>query len=347
MWRIIGQDRTVSLLQRGLERGSLSHAYLVVGPEHVGKMTLAKDLACAVNCESNEPPCGECDSCQRIAAGKHADISVTSLVENGNDEKGEDGNRTKIGVGQIDQILHSVSLPPFEGKCKVFILDGAEFLSIGAANRLLKTLEEPADRVLFLLLTTNEGMLPITVISRCQRLELRALGTREMETALVTQWNVDAEKARLLSRLANGCLGWAVTAANDGSLLQKRDEWMEGMLTTIDAGYEERFNYAARLAGRFSRNRREVQETLDLWLEWWRDLLLMNAECSDEVINIDRLSVLTDMANNYSLVRIRAFIEIIRSTGENLRLNANPQLALEVLMLGIPEKVSAASPVTG
>ena len=345
MWNIVGQDRAVSLLQRSLARGSLSHAYLVIGPAHVGKMTLAIDLARTVNCEGNEPPCGECDSCRRIAAGKHADISVTSLGENSEDENGEGGSKAKIGVGQIDQILHSVSLPPFEGKCKVFILDGAEFLSIGAANRLLKTLEEPVSRVIFLLLTADESMLPITVVSRCQRLELRALGTGEIETALAARWNVDSEKARLLSRLANGCLGWAVTAVNAGSLLKKRNEWLEGMLATIDAGYEERFNYAAQLAGRFSRNRREVQEKLDLWLEWWRDLLLVNAGCSDEVVNIDRLLVLTEMAGNYSLAHIRVFIEDIRSTGENLRLNANPQLALEVLMLSIPEKASTESPV--
>jgi len=345
MWDIVGQDRTVSLLRRSLAAGSLSHAYLVAGPEHVGKMTLAVDLARAVNCEGSEPPCGECNSCRRIADGKHADISITSLGENGDDENGEGSSKTKIGVGQIDQILHSVNLPPFEGRCKVFILDGAEFLSIGAANRLLKTLEEPADRVIFLLLTTNESMLPVTVVSRCQRLELRPLGTGEIETALSTRWSVDSERARLLSRLANGCLGWAVTAVNDGSLLQKRDEWLEEMVTAIDAGYEERFNYAARMAGRFSRNRREVQEKLDLWLEWWRDLLLVNAGCSDEVINIDRLPVLTETARNYDLVQVRTFIKDIRSAGENLRLNANPQLALEVLMLGIPERAGTVSPV--
>jgi len=345
MWDIVGQDRTVSLLRRSLAAGSLSHAYLVAGPEHVGKMTLAVDLARAVNCEGSEPPCGECNSCRRIADGKHADISITSLGESGDDENGEGSSKTKIGVGQIDQILHSVNLPPFEGRCKVFILDGAEFLSIGAANRLLKTLEEPADRVIFLLLTTNESMLPVTVVSRCQRLELRPLGTGEIETALSTRWSVDSERARLLSRLANGCLGWAVTAVNDGSLLQKRDEWLEEMVTAIDAGYEERFNYAARMAGRFSRNRREVQEKLDLWLEWWRDLLLVNAGCSDEVINIDRLPVLTETARNYDLVQVRTFIKDIRSAGENLRLNANPQLALEVLMLGIPERAGTVSPV--
>ncbi len=349
MWNIFGQDRAVSLFRRSLAAGTLSHAYLLVGPAHVGKMTLAMDLARAVNCEDGEPPCGECDSCRRITEGKHADISVTSLSDIGNEENGEDevagkGARTKIGVEQIDQILHSVSLPPFEGRCKVFVLDGAEFLSVGAANRLLKTLEEPEGSVVFVLLTTNEGMLPVTVVSRCQRVELRLPGTGEIEAVLASRWSVEPERSRLLSRLANGRLGWAVSAASEGSLLQQRDEWLEGMLAIIDAGYEERFNYAARLAGRFRRNRREVQEQLDLWLDWWRDLLLVNVECRDAVVNVDRLPVLTEMAGKYSLAQIRAFIEDIRLASEQLRLNANPQLVLEVLMLSIPERAGVANP---
>ena len=331
MWSIVGQDRAVFLLQRSLAADSLSHAYLLVGPAHVGKMTLAMDLARAVNCEGSEPPCGECGPCQRIVEGKHADISVTRLGCNGTEENRENQARAKIGVGQIDQILHSVNLPPFEGRCKVFVLDGAELLSIEAANRLLKTLEEPAGRVVFLLLTRNEGALPATIVSRCQRVALRPLGTRETESALVTRWGVEQERARLLSRLANGCLGWAVSAASDGALLQKRDEWLDALLGLVDAGYEERFGYAGQLAGRFSRNREEVQERLGLWLDWWRDLLLVKAECSDVIMNVDRLPVLTEMAGGYTLAEVRAFIE------------SNPLLVLEVLMLGIPERAGAVS----
>jgi len=310
-------------------------------------MTLAMDLASAVNCDGGEAPCGECGPCRRIAEGKHADISVISLASGGTEENGEGETRTKIGVGQIDQILHSVNLPPFEGRCKVFVLDGAEFLSIGAANRLLKTLEEPAGRVVFLLLTTNEGALPTTVVSRCQRIVLRPPGTAEAEAALTARWGIEAERARLLSRLSCGCLGWAVSAASDGSLLQRRDEWLDAMLGLVDAGYEERFGYAARLAGRFSRNREEVQEQLGLWLDWWRDLLLVKASCVDAVVSVDRLPTLTEMADGYTLAQVRAFIENVRSAGEQLRLNANPLLVLEVLMLAIPERVGAASTAAG
>jgi DNA polymerase-3 subunit delta' len=167
MWQIIGQDRILSSLRRGLEGGTLAHAYLLVGPPHVGKMTLARDLARAVNCGEAGPPCGECAACQKISVGKHADVQMIGLYGGA-----EARSRTEIGIDQIREVQHAASLPPFEGKCRVFIIDGAEYLSTEAANSLLKTLEEPAASVVFVLLTTSDRRLPATVVSRCQRLEL-------------------------------------------------------------------------------------------------------------------------------------------------------------------------------
>ena len=335
MWQVIGQDRALLLLQRGLETGSLAHAYLFVGPAHVGKMTLALNLAQALNCEAAEPPCGECDVCQRIASAKHADVQVIDLGSDG--DSGETETRMKISVEQIEQIQHSASLPPFEGRHKVFILDGVEFLSIGAANRLLKTLEEPVGRVIFILLTINESLLPATVVSRCQRVELFPLASGEVEAALCSRWGVEPEKARLLARLCGGCLGWAVSAARDDGLLGQRAEWLDGLLEIASADNEQRFTYVAQLVDRFSQNRGLVHERLDLWLDWWRDLLLVKVGCGDAVTNVDRLATLGEMATGYSLAEIRAFVDSIKAAGKQIRLNANPQLALEVLMLSIPD----------
>ncbi len=336
MWQIVGQTRVVSLLQRSLEQGSLAHAYLFVGLPHVGKMTLALNLAQALNCETAEPPCGECDSCQKIASAKHADVQIIGLNPNSVDSV-ETKSRAEIGINQIRQMQHSSSLPPFEGKYKVFIIEDAEQLSIEAANCMLKTLEEPADRVIFILLTSNDRLLPSTVISRCQRLELSPLAPEEVESALITRWGVEAAKAKLLARLCHGCLGWALSAAVDAGLLQQRAEKIERLLDIISADYEGRFVYAAQLVTQFSQNRGLVYEVLDLWLDWWRDLLLVKAGCSDAITNIDFLSKLVEMARGYSLVQIKAVIGSIQAAREQLGQNANPQLALEVLMLGIPK----------
>jgi len=333
MWQVIGQARAVSLLQQSLKAGSLAHAYLLIGPQHVGKMTLAINLAQALNCEGVERPCLECTSCKKIAAGTHADVRVIGLNQNENEAEAK-----LISIDQIKDILHSANLPPFEGKHKVFIIDGAELLSIDAANCLLKTLEEPADKVTFILLTTNDRLLLPTVVSRCQRLELPPLSITEGTTALIESKGIEPERARLLAGLSHGCPGWALAAAGDAHTLQHRNEEVNRLVDVIKADYERRFDYVAQLAARFNQNRAAIYEVLDLWLDYWRDLLLVKLGGYDMITNIDRKNELTEMAEGYRLTQIKDYIESIRAAAEQLRQNVNARLALEVLMLDIPYK---------
>jgi len=336
MWQVIGHSRVVSLLQRSLERDSLAHAYLLVGPPHVGKMTLAVELAKALNCEAAERPCGECASCQKIALAKHADVQIIGLTSNRNSVKAE--SRVEIGIDQIREMQHSASLPPFEGRYKVFIIDGAELLSSEAANCLLKTLEEPVGKVIFILLATDDRLLLATVISRCQWLELRPLATTEVEAVFNNGWGVEPQKAKLLARLCRGCLGWALSAAGNDGLLQQRAERLDGLLDIINADYEERFAYATQMVAQFSQSRVLVYDVLDLWLHFWRDLMLVKAGCNEAITNIDLEDTLIGIASGYSLAQIKTVINSLQAAGEQLRQNANPRLVLEVLMLGIPKR---------
>jgi DNA polymerase-3 subunit delta' len=336
MWQVIGQSKAVELLRRSLESERLSHAYLFVGQPHVGKTTLAINLAQALNCEQEARPCGQCRSCLHIAAGNHPDVQLIGRLPG--TEPGEAGIKKEISIAQIKEIQRSAGLQPYEGRHRVFIIDGAEYLNEDSANCLLKTLEEPPPKVLFILLTVNDGRLLPTIVSRCQRVELFPLPASVIEQALIEQWQVAPEKARVLSRLCRGSIGWAVSASRDESLVQERSQRLDELLGLNNASLDQRFAFAARLAAQFSKSRDSVEEALELWLGWWRDVLLTREECTQFIINIDRETVLRSHAECYSLAGIRGFMEAIREAVVQLGQNANPRLVLEVLMLSIPNK---------
>lgn len=327
MWQVIGQDKTLSLLDYGLKTDAIAHAYLLIGPGHVGKGTLAINLAQALNCDGPEPPCGQCHSCQRIREGKHADVTTTGL-----------DSGTEIGIDDIRGLQRLANLPPYEGKCKVFIIDGAEYLSVEAANALLKILEEPPPRVVWLLLAAEEERLLPTITSRCQRLELRAVSSERVQEALVSSYNVDGDKAKLLTQLCHGRLGWALSALTDRDMLEQRSQRIEGLASLLTAGIGQRFAYAQELASQFSQDRKAVAEITEIWVDWWRDLMLLKGGCQKAIINVDFEKVLKEQARDLSLREIKEFLANLGLLQEAVSKNVNPRLALEWLMLNLPRK---------
>ena len=335
MWQIIGQDRAVELLERSLETGSVSHAYMFIGPAHSGKMTLAMDLARALNCEGEDKPCGRCGPCGKVTDLKHADVQVVGIAAD--DPSTESKSKTEISIDQIRQIQHTASLPPFEGKYRVYIIENAELLSIEAANALLKTLEEPESKVVFILLVTDSSLLPETVVSRCQPVEFISVPSEKIKESLTDRWGIGPEKATLLARLSRGRFGWAVSAAQDDRLVEQRSEIVESILDVIDSDIETRFALSSQLAGKFGNDRNFVFERLDILLDLWRDMLLIKTDSTDNITNIDRIHELTGMAEGRSLSGIRDYIRSIRKANVELRQNANPRLVLEVLMIDMPD----------
>lgn len=325
MWQVRGQDKILALLDRSLEEHNIAHSYLLAGPRHVGKRTLALNLAQALNCDDPQPPCGQCHSCHRILEDKHADVTTLSL-----------DSKVEIGIDDIRELQHLANLPPYEGKCKIFIIEDAEYMSTEAANSLLKILEEPPPRVVWLLLATEESRLLPTITSRCQRLELKPIPLEQIQKILTSSYNVDLDKAKLLARLCHGCLGWAISALADDSLLRQRSQKIDELTSLLTASLEQRFAYARELAAQFSQDRRAVVETLETWLSWWRDLMLIKGSCKEAISNVDYEVALGRQAKKLSLNKIRDFITFLGLTKEEISRNVNARLAFESLMLNLP-----------
>ncbi len=336
MWNVIGQPRAVELLRHSLDRGRIAHAYLFAGQPHVGKTTLAINLAQAMNCEQEARPCGQCGACLRIAAGKHADVQVIGRLSD--NSSGEAGPRKEIGIGQIRELQQAAVLQPYEGKHRVFIIDGAEYLNEESANCLLKTLEEPPPSVLIILLAANDARLLPTIISRCQRVELHPVSVNTIEQELIEHRLIEPDKAKTLSRLCRGGIGWAISASLDDSLLQERSLRLNELQEIAAVSLDRRFDFANKLASQFNRNRDSAEEVLRLWLEWWRDLMLVREGCAELITNVDQEAALVRNSEYYSLSEIRHFIEAIRAALGQLEQNANPRLVLEVLMLSTPNR---------
>lgn len=172
-------------------------------------------------------------------------------------------------------------------------------------------------------------------------MDVLPLPAARIEEALLAR-NVPPERARLLARLAKGCLGWAL-GAGDETLLRHRTEQLDELASVVAGDTEARFAFAGQLATRFSQNRQLVQDRLDLWLDWWRDLLLVKTGLEEAVTNVDRLDELRRMAPGFSVAQVRAFIDSIQLTGDQLKQNANARLALEVLMLSLPGAAAEAA----
>ncbi|POA99359.1 DNA polymerase III subunit gamma/tau [Chromobacterium sinusclupearum] len=231
---LVGQEHVVRALSNALKEQRLHHAYLLTGTRGVGKTTIARILAKSLNCETGTTaePCGECQACRQIDAGRFVDLLEIDAASN-------------TGIDNIREVLENAQYAPTMGRFKVYIIDEVHMLSKSAFNAMLKTLEEPPGHVKFILATTDPQKVPVTVLSRCLQFSLRNMTPQQVSTHLAHMLEVEgipyeAPALALLGRAASGSMRDAQSLLDQAiayGLGEVREDGVRAMLGAVDRRY--------------------------------------------------------------------------------------------------------------
>lgn len=324
-WPVYGHDWAVQHLQKSIAHRRVRHAYLFIGPESVGKHTLAQALAMTLNCTAPEDqrPCGECRACRMIRSGSHPDLIYGEL----------DATSGRLRIEAVRAVTRALSMKPFEARYRIAILPEFDRTFGPAQDALLKTLEEPPPAAVLILLARAQAGLLSTITSRSQVLHLRPLSLAAAREILQTRYQ--AEDADLLARLSGGRLGWAITALADDEERTRRSTDLDLLEDCLAGDRAQRFALAEKLNK--ERDKQGVQRMLELWQSYWRDVLLLRTESRVEPTNIDRLVDLQRRSLASTTDEVFAALKATRTLLDNLSTNLNLRLALETLMLDYPD----------
>lgn len=264
---VAGQERAVGILRSALVRGRAHHAYLFDGPEGVGKRTCARALFLSLNCQADPPPapgaaCGRCESCQKALAGSHPDLISFDM--------------TLAGLAdEAERLIRRLGYSPHEGRVQMVIFDPADNFAaptaVTAANRLLKTLEEPIARTCFILVTSAAQGLLSTLRSRTQRVRFVPLPDEVVAAEVRRRHELPEETLRHAVKLSQGSLGRALRYIEEGEAVTRREEAARALLQAAEAREVGRM---VELSASVGADREEAQEVLQiLWLQLHGDLL--------------------------------------------------------------------------
>lgn len=321
-WGVIGHDAVVRRLQAAIARGHMAQANLFVGPTSVGKATLARAVARAL--------LGVDERTRRMVdADRHPDVLRLLPVE----------EKQSLGIDPARAWLKSLTLAPVEGRVRVGIIGNELPLTEEAQNAVLKTLEEPSRAAVMILIANHADEFLSTIVSRCQLIALRPAPLADVAEALETR-GVEAAAAARIARLSRGCVGWALRAVADESLLEERDARVAELESLLRAGATERFNYADKLARKKDKSLGEagpVRAVLGEWILFWRDVAAAyGAGPNGRLRNADRTALIEALRGRLSLAEVRRILEMHTRTIRNIDRNANARLSLDVLLMNLP-----------
>ncbi len=324
-WNLLGHEWAVDLLRGHLVNERIRHAYLITGPQGVGRRTLALRFAQAINCpQPPEPgiPCGVCRTCRLLNTMQHPDLSVVQAEKIG-------GN---LKVDQIRELHRALALTPYEAQYRIALLLRFEEANPSAANALLKTLEEPPSQVVMILTAQDPEILLPTIVSRCEAIRLRPSSINQVTSGLQQAFDIPSQEARLLAHISGGRPGYALNHHHYPELIEDRQICLTDLQTLLSAGRVERFAYAEKVA----KDRNHLEQILQVWVSFWRDVMLTAAGASTPITNLDMKAEIHALAQILDLTQAQNLVSFHEKSQQRLQRYVNARLTLEVLMLELP-----------
>ena len=325
---IVGQEAMKEHLQSAVKTGQVSHAYIINGERSSGKRFIASIFAAALQCEGAHSqegvPCGQCHSCKQAFSQNHPDIiRITHEKPN------------TISVDDIRQQVNAdISIKPYSGPYKIYIIPEAEKMNTAAQNALLKTLEEPPAYAVILILTTNlNSMLP-TILSRCVALNMKPVPDEQIMKYLMQEQHIPDYKASVCVAFARGNLGKAKELAASEEFEQIKGTTVTLLRNIHDMDISEMANAVKNM----SEDKVNIKEYLDIMTVWYRDALLYKAtNDANHLIFVDEIQYISKVATKSSYEGIENIIVMIAKTQDRLDANVNFDLTMQMLLLAVKE----------
>lgn len=322
---IIGQEQLKEHLQNAILTDKVSHAYIINGERSSGKEFIAKVFASALQCEKGGVnPCGECHSCIQAVNNNQPDILYISHEKPGT-----------IGVEDIrGQINHTVDIKPYSSPRKIYIMNEGEKMTVQAQNALLKTLEEPPQYAVIIILTTNvEALLP-TILSRCVVLNMKPVADDLVKKYLMTEMRVPDYKANICVAFARGNIGKAKLLAGSEEFEKVKEE----AITLVKYINDMETTEIVKAIKKISEYKLDVNDYLDILSVWYRDVLLYKATKDvNSLIFKDEFQELRKVADRSTYEGIETIVNSLEKAKRRLEANVNFDLTMELLLLTIKE----------
>lgn len=321
---VVGHENIINYFQNALRLQKFSHAYILNGEDGMGKSLLASIFAATLQCEAHDVnPCGVCKSCLQAVSGNHPDIKQITH------------EKASISVDDIrNQLNNDVLIKPYSSKYKVYIIDEAEKLTEQAQNALLKTIEEPPEYAVILLLTNNSNLFLETIVSRCVNLNLKAVPKESIKKYLMEQVKVPDYQAELSATFSNGNLGKAIQLSNSEEFALMKDEVVR-LMKSVD---EYELSQIMEAIKKIAENKSVIHSYLDLILIWYRDVLMFKATMDANLIFYkDEVQDIKKQGSNKSFEALDHIIKALEDTKKRLLANVNFEIAMELLLLAMKE----------